>query len=340
MNTIEQISDYDYFVDNQGYMYIVKGYHHPENRVKSALLYIPTPDNHPTQKLHRDTDRYYARLIDELGDVYCHRNISRVSYTDPITKDSFIAVPKDDIDFYYGVIDRRDKIEHTLRERDPEHPLFMVLDGLKEMGISNVSVGFFGSLLVNMETDLSDTDLVIYSQQNYRIWQELSENYFNEYLVFPGMNESRYRDFIANYPLSFDEATNTFGKRHCPHKLQIGKFAIDVRFAYSHEEIPPEERCSPVSEVKYTGIIEDSDKSAYCPAEYTITVEESYDNERLDHGSLSRVLTYRHNYRHLFKPGEEVSIYGMLTNKPKENLITLERYQYYITEEKNPWKLE
>jgi len=318
---MERLRDYDHFIDKRGLLFNVKGPHHREGKVRSSLIYIPMP--FPTGKQHVETGIHYARLIDDIGNVFCARNVNEVYYQDPITADSFVAVPVADIEKYYGVLEEKDRV---MKLFEADHPVFKVLNKIKNMGISEASLGFFGTALARVlnrqrGTDfISDVDIVIYGVDNYRKWLEVYEEALKDWLIWPGMSRNRYRDFSGNFPFSFEEATKQFGERRCPYKLRLGDVKFDIRFAYTDGEEPPEERFSPMKEIKTSGTIVESVNSGCCPAVYKI---------ESDKEGLVRILTYRHHYRHLFNKGEDVTVFGMLTSNPQKT-ITLERHDYYI----------
>lgn len=318
---METLRDYDHFIDKRGLVFNVKGPHHPEGRTRSSLIYVPMPFE--TGKKHVDTGTNYARLIDDIGGVFCFRNVKDVCYQDPITKDSFVAVPNEDIDTKYGVLEEKDRVLSLFPK---DHPTYDVLNKFKGMGISDASVGFFGTALariLNTQTDknlISDIDIVIYGKENYEKWLDQYEDTFKDWLVLPGMSPTRYRDFVGNFPFTFKEAASQFGQRRCPYKLRLGRAKFDIRFAYGEGEEPSEERYRPSEEVKIEGKVVGGIESGLCPAIYTIDSKER---------GLVRAVTYRHHYRHLFDKGENVTVFGMLTQNPNTT-ITLERYDYYI----------
>ncbi len=312
---------YDHFIDKRGLLFNVKGSRHREARVRSSLVYIPM--NFDTGKKSVDSGIFYARLIDDIGDVFCAKNVKDIYYQDPITSDSFIAVPIADIKQYFSVLENRERVMKMFKN---SHPVFVVLKKLMSLGIPTEELGFFGSALTglfysNKKLDLmSDVDIIIYGKKNYTRWLQVCETELHNWLIWPGMSRTRYRDFAGNFPFSFKEALKQFGVRRCPYTLLVDGVIFHIRFGYTDGEAPQEERYSPVAEIKTLGIIVENEDSAFCPACYVI---KTLNDEHI------RVITYRNHYRHLFEKGEQVEVFGMLTSNPTKT-ITLENYEYYI----------
>lgn len=326
MDAPQILREHAYFMDHRGFIYLVRGPHHQPGRIKATLVYVPVAFQ--AHKFHPKTGTYYTKLIDELGGVFCHRNAPEMLYTDPITQDTFIGIPREQVQEYVDPVEQLGRIKAAFASG---HPLHSVLHTLASLGIAEMDIGVYGSHLVGLTADDSDIDMMIYGTENFRRWEHGAAHAFGDKLTSRGEGRGLYRDLVTNYPFSFREARATWNQRFNPYMLTVGNASFGIRFAFSPAEVPQAESYSPIGEILCAGEVVNVDNSAFCPCVYCVAVDKLWGERTVP--SLIRAVSYRFNYRNLFALGDRVIVYGMQVASPLGDLITLDRHDYFVADE-------
>lgn len=159
--------DHEFFIDKYGIIYCVVGYSHPKHKIISYPKYTPSINS---SKLWVRRGVYYERIVkyytpSELyrwGKVLKSMRVNYVEY-DYFYDTLLVKVPKENIIEYYEPSLKLKSILH----HGPNDPLeYKVLDFIYtlscESGISMLSFGISGSILIGLHHKKSDMDVIVY----------------------------------------------------------------------------------------------------------------------------------------------------------------------------------
>ena len=259
-------ADGDTFVAKEAFIFNVFGYEHPADRVFAFLKYIPdrlktlfrvdyleNTWNCGRQKLVRAEKLYTAQNYQNFLEAFRSR-YPRYVYFCPLRKKEVISAP---LSLIRRVFVQRECLSRlsTLDSRDSLQQKALALVTLlsTQSGIGMEDFGIHGSIALNMHTQKSDIDLVVYGAQNFR------------------KLETTIKSLVEAGALSFK-----FNNRLDAARRYKGKFENTV-FMYNAVRKPEEinskyggQKYARMVPVKFSCKIKDDSEAMFRPAIYRI----------------------------------------------------------------------
>ncbi|MGB9741142.1 MAG: nucleotidyltransferase domain-containing protein [Candidatus Bathyarchaeia archaeon] len=302
--------DGDTFITKEGFIFNVFGYEHPEDRVFAFLKYIPSNFKKlfkidflerewkiGKMKLFRAEKLYTAQNYQSLLKTL-RENFPGYVYYCPFREKDVISAPLNSVKKLYVP---RECLKHIdkLKRKDSLQKLTLDLINMlsSESNVPIEDFGIHGSVALNMHTQESDIDMVVYGLQSFRrvenTVQKLVEagilSYvFNNRLDVARKYKGRFRGKIFMY--------NAVRK---PEEIN-SKYGL-----YSFKPLKP---------VSFSCTVENDDEAVFRPALYKI---KDY-NPLNDSSELPKdktpetVASMIGCYRNVAKKGDKMKVSGML----------------------------
>ncbi len=310
--------DGETLLTKEGFIFYVFGYEHPDNRVFAFLKYIPSNLAHhfPIRllkqkwtlgnlELSRPEKLYtlhnYQKFLETFRDTLPH-----YLYYCPFRGKEVLSVPLDHIKRVY--LPRKCLKEIFIKEkRDRLQQDAVALVSLlsKKAQVPIQDFGIHGSVGLDMHSEYSDIDLVIYGSQNFkkleRAVDQLAVEGVFTYVCTKKIDHSRkhkgrYNDrrFVYNAVRKYEEID-----------VQYGKLTY-----------------TPVKNISFSCEVVDDSENMYRPAIYPIKDYHPNDSaSKLAEDQVpARVLSMIGYYRNVARQGDRVRVSGMLERV--ENLET------------------
>jgi predicted nucleotidyltransferase len=333
-------SDGDTFVTKEGFIFNILGYEHPEARVFAFLKYIPSEFQelfhvemlertwkYGDQKLFRAEKLYTAENYRSFIETF-RKNFPDYIYFCPFRQKELISAPISRIE---RVFVPKNCLQTLLKEENPDRIQKMALDLInllsKESGVSLSDFGMHGSIALNMHSEESDIDFVVYGLKNFRTVEATIDC-----LVNAGM----LRYIFGN---RLDKARKFKGK----YLDKIWMFTA----ARKLEEVTTkygEFRFNPVALLKFQCAVNDDTEAIFRPAIYKIADYKPSDakSELPKDRVPSCILSNIGCYRNVARTGDRIKVTGTL--EQIESVKTGEvSYQVVVgtatTEEEQIWPL-
>ena len=153
----------DFIETREGLIFDVKGLVHPPDRVVAYLRYLEDPSGD-----RRRGDKMYTRVysLSEREKTLRNRYPQYLFY-DPIFGESLQGVPHGSICKVYQPTGR---VSELLRDSDLDRVETEALELIQSLhGLSSVDlggIGLSGSILVDLHTETSDIDVIVYGREN------------------------------------------------------------------------------------------------------------------------------------------------------------------------------
>ena len=206
--------DGDTFVTKEGFIFNTLGYEHPEGRVFAFLKYIPSDFQElfnvemlertwrfGDKKLFRAEKLYTAANYQSFMETF-RKNFPDYLYFCPFRGKELISAPLSRIDQVFVPKDCLQVILN-LTKLDPIQKIAVELITLlsKESGVNLRNFGMHGSIALNMHSEESDIDFVVYGSGNFRVVEETIDRLVNagtlKYIF--GNKLDRARKFKGKY---------------------------------------------------------------------------------------------------------------------------------------------
>jgi len=302
--------DGETILTKEGFIFYVFGYEHPENRVLAFLKYIPShlahlfPIRFLKQKwnlngleLSRPEKLYTTENYKKFLETF-RNNFPHFIYCCPFRGKELLSVPLEQIKRVYlpseclkAIIEKKDR--DPLQEESVE--LVSLLS--KESGVSLDDFGLHGSLGLNMHSEYSDIDLVVYGAGNYRKLEaavnRLADGGCFSYVCTKRIDHSRKHRGRYNGRRFVYNAVRKYGEIDAQH----GKLNY-----------------IPVRQVTFTCTVVDDCENMFRPAIYPISEYQPVDEESAlpDEQVPTVVLSMNGYYRNVARKGDTVRVSGML----------------------------
>lgn len=235
--------DGETLLTKDGFIFYVFGYEHPKNRLFAFLKYIPSslahyfPIRFLKQKwnlggleLSRPEKLYTANNYQKLLETV-RKHFQNYLYFCPFRNKELLSVPLDQIDkvFLPGECLQnifKTKIKDELQKEATE--IVTLLS--EESKVSIDDFGIHGSVGLNMHSEYSDIDLVVYGSENFKKLELAINRLANEGTVthvctkkidYARKHRGRYnnRRFVYNAVRKYNEISSEYGKfRYIPIK--------------------------------------------------------------------------------------------------------------------------
>jgi predicted nucleotidyltransferase len=302
--------DGETLLTTEGFIFYVLGYEHPENRVFAFLKYIPSSVAHHfpvrflKQKWNLDglelsrpqklyTAENYQKFVEALRKSFPH-----YLYCCPFRGKEVLSVPLDKIrkvflpgECLQAIFSEEDK--DAIQKETVE--LVSLLS--KESGVCVEDFGIHGSVGLNMHSEYSDIDLVVYGSENFKMLEAAVNRLADECVI-----------------------THVCTKKIDHARKHRGRFN-DRRFVYNavrkYEEIDAPHgklRYTPVQNVSFSCEVVDDGENMFRPAIYPIKGYEPDDSasELAAEQVPIRVFSMIGYYRNVARAGDAVKVSGTL----------------------------
>jgi predicted nucleotidyltransferase len=227
--------DGDTFVTKEGFILNTFGYEHPDDRVFAFLKYIPAKyrqlfnvqmlertwtfgDN----QLFRAEKLYTAKNYQTFIEAF-RKNFPNYLYFCPYRNKELITAPLDRIEQVFVPRDRLVWLQN-LPKRDKLQQMALDIINLisKESTVPLCDLGLHGSIALQMHSQESDIDFVVYGTENFRLVEEAVARLVNEaklsYIVGNRIEaarkfQGRYlgKIFMYNATKQFSQVTEKYG---------------------------------------------------------------------------------------------------------------------------------
>jgi hypothetical protein len=319
--------DGETLLTKEGFIFYVFGYEHPENRVFAFLKYIPSnlahhfPIRFLKQKwnlenieLSRPEKLYTAQNYQKFLATF-RKNFQHYLYCCPFRGKEVLSVPLDEIKRVYLPSDClqtifEKKMKDVLQKETVE--LVSLLSEKSEVPIQEF--GIHGSVGLNMHSEYSDIDLVVYGSENFKKLESAVNKLADEGVL-----------------------THVFTKKIDHARKHRGRYN-NRRFVYNAvrkcEEIDAhhgKRKYTPVKNVSFSCEVVDDNENMFRPAIYPIKNYQPEDSasELAEEQVPARVLSMIGYYRNVARQGDVVKVSGTLERV--ENVETGEqRYQVVV----------
>ena len=152
-----------FVVTKDNHIFEIKGTVHPPNRIIAYLRYAPSAEGNRTSK----SGVSYKKIYDlKKREIYLAENYPEYLWRDDVHGRILQSVPVDSIAYYLSPIDYvkelRDRGQHLTSLQKASLSLTETIVERNHLDWSDI--GITGSQLLDLETDLSDIDLVVYGE--------------------------------------------------------------------------------------------------------------------------------------------------------------------------------
>ncbi|MCW4010323.1 MAG: hypothetical protein NWF05_06850 [Candidatus Bathyarchaeota archaeon] len=316
------------------------GYEHPGGRVFAFLKYIPAEYQElfhvemlertwqfGGKKLFRAEKLYTAANYQSFIETF-RKNFPDYIYFCPFRNKELISAPISRIDQVFVPKDCLQRILQLPKYDNIQAIAVELIQMLsKESGVHLSHFGMHGSIALDMHSEESDIDFVVYGSGNFRVVEEAIERL---------VNAGTLRFIFGN---KLDRARKFKGK----YKDKIWMFTA-ARLPQEVTEKYGEYRFVPVQPVKFQCVVADDTEAIFRPAIYRIKdYAPSDEASKLPAEQIpNRVLSNIGCYRNIARSGDKIKVSGVL--EKVESVKTGEAtYQVVVgtatTEDEQIWPL-
>lgn len=308
-------SDGDTFATEEGFIFNVFGYEHPNDRVFAFLKYIPAEFktlfhipylekswNYGKTKLFRAEKLYTAQNYQAFLETF-RSNFPEYIYFCPFRGKEVISVPMRSIKEVYIP---KERLRFLMGLKCRDHLQKMTLDFIDLLSnASNISIedfGVHGSVALGMHTRNSDIDIIVYGEQNFRRLEKTVDK----------LVEAGKLSYVFNNRL---DATRRFKGRY------LGKIFM-YNAIRKPEEIHSnygEHKFIPLMPVKFNCKIKDDSEAMFRPAIYKIEDYKPADlvSKLPEEKVPGLVVSMIGCYRNVARKGDKIRVSGMLERVEK-----------------------
>lgn len=303
--------DGDAFLTKDKFIFYTFGYEHPPNRVLAFLKYVPTKlKSHfllqflsrrwrlDETELMRPTQLYTASNLQTILETF-RRNFPSYTYSCPLREKRLVAPLRSLIIRVYSPYKCLQELIQQKKRRDRLETMTIELATLLSTA-SNIPLedfGVHGSIALNMHTNKSDIDLVIYGAQNFRRLEKTIDQLVDERKL--EYNHSHQLDKFRKHRLKFETRNFVYTAVRKPEEV-VSRYG-------NH-------RYSQVRPVAFTCTVTDDSQTMFRPATYRITDYNPLDpnSEIPKDQEPSTVVSMIGLYRNVATKGEKIGVSGIL----------------------------
>ena len=303
-------SDGDTFVTEEGFIFNVFGYEHPNDRVFAFLKYIPYKFRklfhvrflernwkYGQMRLFRAEKLYTAQNYQAFLEAF-RNNFPKYVYFCPFRGKEVISAPLSSVKKVYVP---RDCLHFLIKLKHRDSLEKMTVDFIdllsSESGIVMEDFGVHGSVALNMHTPKSDIDIVVYGSQNFRklektigklVEAETLSYLFNNRLDAARKYKGQYKNKVFMY--------NAIRK---PEEVNSKYGAL---------------KYSPIAHVKFRCTVKDDSEAMFRPAIYKIKdYGPANPTSALPKDKIPElVVSMIGCYRNIARQGDKIKVSGML----------------------------
>jgi hypothetical protein len=302
--------DGDTFITEEGFIFNVFGYEHPENRVFAFLKYIPSNFKKlfkidflerewkiGKMKLFRAEKLYTAQNYQILLETL-RKNFPRYVYFCPFRGKDVISAPLGSVKKFYVP---RECLKHIgkLKRKDSLQKLTLDFVNLlsSESNVPIEDFGIHGSVALNMHTQESDIDIVVYGSQNFRSLENAVQKLVDAGILSYVFNNRL--DVARKYKCRFSGKVFMYNAVRKPEEVD-SKYGL-----YNFKPLKP---------VSFICAVEDDSEAMFRPALYKIKDYKPLNDssELPKEKTPEAVVSMIGCYRNVAKKGDKIKVSGML----------------------------
>jgi predicted nucleotidyltransferase len=302
--------DGDTFATKESFVFYVFGYEHPKSRVLSFLKYIPSKlkPHFPIRFLRQKWKLYNVELA-RPEKLYTAQNYQKLLqtfrskypqyiYLCPYRQKEVISTPLKHIEKIYVP---KECLRRLFEKKRKDHLQKLALELISllstESKVPIEDFGIHGSIALNMHTENSDIDLVVYGSKNFRRLEKAIEKFveedtlkyvFTKKLDTARKHRGRYKDklFVYNAARKINEITSQYGNR----------------------------KYVPIQDATLSCEVVDDNESMFRPATYQIKNYQPLDStSKIMEGKIPvRVVSMIGYYRNVARRGKQMKVSGTL----------------------------
>jgi len=320
------LRDGDTLLMQEGFIFYVFGYEHPDNRLLSFLKYIPSEFAHKFQvKLLRHKWHLEGLELSRPEKLYTAQNYQKFLatllrefphylYFCPYRRKEVLSVPRNKIKkVYVSNVCLRQIFENENKDTLQKEAVKLVELLSSESKVPIQDFGIHGSVGLNMHNEYSDIDLVVYGAQNFRNLENTVNRLADEEVF-----------------------THVFTKKIDQSRKHRGRYN-DRRFVYNAVRKPEEINTKhgklhyiPIKNVQFASVVVNDNENMFRPAIYPINEYKPLDlaSELSDEQIPAMVTSMIGYYRNVARTGDKIRVSGTL--EKVENIETDEIYYHVV----------
>lgn len=302
--------DGETLLTKDGFIFYVFGYEHPKNRLFTFLKYIPSslahyfPIRFLKQKwslngleLSRPEKLYTANNYQKLLETF-KKHFQNYLYFCPFRGKELLSVPLNRIEKVFLPGECLQNIFKKENKDELQKEAVEIVTLLsKESKVPIEDFGIHGSVGLNMHSEYSDIDLVVYGSENFKKLENTVNRLANEgtfthvctkKIDYARKHRGRYKDrrFVYNAVRKYNEISSEYGK-----------------FRYV-----------PIKNINFTCKIVDDQENMFRPAIYKIEkyLPEDSESEISKNQTPTIVSSMIGYYRNVARKGDDVKVSGTL----------------------------
>lgn len=309
----------------EGLFFAVKGIKHPHCRVIAYLRYVPD-----SKGIRIRNKRRYKRLYD-LNETNKILQKSFPQYLTHIENRGLTLqnVPLSKIKHIYSPREKLKKInESPMSKLNRKTRKFLTILAL-ETNLDRKCFGVTGSQLIDLDTEDSDIDLLVYGEDNgLKVYQALRKlrgksNFIRAYddVTVKNVTAARWGTLKETKILQEIE------KRKILHGL-VDETDYFIRLILSPENLEKEEYSKPVKKIELEAVIENDSRKIFTPCIYDIS--ENFEFKQGKNIEISQIISFRGRFTEQANKGDLVKIRGTLE---KVRLPNKKKYRVVLGDE-------
>jgi hypothetical protein len=295
----------------EGIVFDVKGLVHPPDRVIAFPRFIPTLDGTRSRGARRYGKVY--SLPERFK--FLQQNAPELIIRDPVFDETLCEVPLVRIKRHYQPTQKLKKLRSHKEQKNLKAKALQLAISLKnETNIPWKTIGLSGSLLVGLQTPISDIDPIIYGSENcrkaYNALQKMLKKTDSEFKPYSQEELRGLFDFRSkDTAMSFEDFVKVESR-----KAFQGKYAgtdYFIRFVKEWDEISDkygEVRYKNSGYAKIEATIADASEALFTPCTYRIENVEVTEGPKIK--TIQEIVSFRGRFCEQAKKGEAIIAQG------------------------------
>ncbi|MEM2239760.1 MAG: nucleotidyltransferase domain-containing protein [Candidatus Bathyarchaeia archaeon] len=304
----------DFLETLEGFIFDVKGFSHPPDRIIAYLRYVP--DDFGSRVRFGVKYRKIYRLKDR--EDFLRKNAPVYIFRSPVFNMEMQGVPLERVKRVYNPqLKVKQLMELGVKDNVEREALeFVKLLSVKS-GVPIESMGLSGSILVDLHNEKSDIDLIVYGEENsLKLYKAIGELMSEHDEVKPynfdelaELYEFRSQDTIIPF--------KAFLKAEGGKKTQ-GKFmgrSFFIRFLHDWSEISEkygDKIYEPIGFCTIKAEVSDDSESIFTPCRYIVSNVQFLSGVRINPAQVREVYSFRGRFCEQAKTGDTIRASGKL----------------------------
>ena len=302
-----------YYVETfEGLIFTVKGHLHPPQAVIAYLRYLPTPQGERQRGGIRYTRVYkFEEQFNALKERY-----PQYIFYDEVFNEVVQGVPYRNIAKVYSP---REAVARMVKQREELNPLerdaLELIELLRDRtNVPSSSLGISGSILVQLTTENSDIDFVVYGSKNcfrvHGVLQELLEKQEAE-LARLSVEELKRLYGEREAKVSLEKFIEQEGRKVIQAKFKDREFF--VRFIKDPEEVEErygDRRYKPMGRAEIVARVVDASDAIFTPCTYIVNEVRFLEGRSVE--KLTEITSFRGRFCEQAYEGDLIAARGKL----------------------------